>query len=596
MYAVGMLGSYLTQGVYAVAGPFQPFGGAVDIIVVQQEDGTFKSSPWYVKFGDYQSPFKTRTREKAVDISVNDVPADFHMFLDYNGEAYFEKEIDIDEESIGSQVSGASLSSEGGSILDAATEREVSETNDLWIHGDKDAFSNSSLRSSAVEDIFISESSFGSSSLDNLHNVSEGKKSKEVQEASNALLVDVLSEGERGLSVSTTEMNGLEGSHMHGILIAESSHEVFGKISSENSTEILETTETHSIGYTDSTVNFSSSGNSLSVLQTQESDSTYMEMENTHNSDLIKTFDLNSESQENQSESDLWGKSHSDSVLGAAGINNESNTFTTIVNDNRNLDMEDGRVFIDFKSTDTESDVAVASYDFRQLILEEREEWSVGNVRKNELSTDGSEDVVQGSESIDTDVKTSVIIPSNNELSGVESSELEKQVEVEQVSEEATQHEGQQIAASSASSSFRWSLWPLSFRRSKLEKVTSADSNHALLATTSITAEFPPPEELTQNNDWPQKTRVRTYVPTSSQLASLNLKDGPNKVTFKTIFGKTEVGYFIHVLKESSCSFSESINILNLITLDTMQVDARIYLWKWNARIVISDVDGTITK
>lgn len=28
----------------------------------------------------------------------------------------------------------------------------------------------------------------------------------------------------------------------------------------------------------------------------------------------------------------------------------------------------------------------------------------------------------------------------------------------------------------------------------------------------------------------------------------------------------------------------------------TLQVDAHIYLWKWNARIVISDVDGTITK
>lgn len=26
------------------------------------------------------------------------------------------------------------------------------------------------------------------------------------------------------------------------------------------------------------------------------------------------------------------------------------------------------------------------------------------------------------------------------------------------------------------------------------------------------------------------------------------------------------------------------------------QVDARIYLWKWDTRVVISDVDGTITK
>lgn len=33
-----------------------------------------------------------------------------------------------------------------------------------------------------------------------------------------------------------------------------------------------------------------------------------------------------------------------------------------------------------------------------------------------------------------------------------------------------------------------------------------------------------------------------------------------------------------------------------LLIFDTQQVDARIYLWKWNTRIVISDVDGTITK
>lgn len=27
-----------------------------------------------------------------------------------------------------------------------------------------------------------------------------------------------------------------------------------------------------------------------------------------------------------------------------------------------------------------------------------------------------------------------------------------------------------------------------------------------------------------------------------------------------------------------------------------LQVDAQIYLWRWDTRIVISDVDGTITK
>ena len=80
-----------------------------------------------------------------------------------------------------------------------------------------------------------------------------------------------------------------------------------------------------------------------------------------------------------------------------------------------------------------------------------------------------------------------------------------------------------------------------------MEKVTSAGSNHTLLATTRITAEFPPAEELIQNNGWSQKTKVRTYVPTSTQLASLDLKDGPNKVTFTSVLGKAEVGYFMNV-------------------------------------------------
>ncbi|ERN11968.1 hypothetical protein AMTR_s00184p00042120 [Amborella trichopoda] len=54
MYAVGRFGSYISRGVDPVAGPFHLFGGAVDIIVVEQQDGSFKTSPWYVKFGKFQ--------------------------------------------------------------------------------------------------------------------------------------------------------------------------------------------------------------------------------------------------------------------------------------------------------------------------------------------------------------------------------------------------------------------------------------------------------------------------------------------------------------------------------------------------------------
>ena len=107
MNAVGRLGSYISRGVYTVSGPFHPFGGAVDIIVVEQQDGSFKSSPWYVRFGKFQGVLKTK--EKVVKISVNGVEANFHMYLDHKGEAYFLREV-VDAEE-GESVSNPSSSS-----------------------------------------------------------------------------------------------------------------------------------------------------------------------------------------------------------------------------------------------------------------------------------------------------------------------------------------------------------------------------------------------------------------------------------------------------------------------------------------------------
>ncbi|PIN10032.1 Protein involved in plasmid maintenance/nuclear protein involved in lipid metabolism [Handroanthus impetiginosus] len=95
MQAVGRIGSYISKSVVTVSGPFHPFGGAVDIIVVEQPDGSYKSSPWYVRFGKFQGVLKTK--EKVVSISVNGVEVDFHMYLDHKGEAFFLKEVDGDE-------------------------------------------------------------------------------------------------------------------------------------------------------------------------------------------------------------------------------------------------------------------------------------------------------------------------------------------------------------------------------------------------------------------------------------------------------------------------------------------------------------------
>jgi phosphatidate phosphatase LPIN len=61
---------------------------------------------------------------------------------------------------------------------------------------------------------------------------------------------------------------------------------------------------------------------------------------------------------------------------------------------------------------------------------------------------------------------------------------------------------------------------------------------------------------------------VRWQVPTSAELRALHLRPGRNMITytFETkMWGRQEV---------QTCA----------------------YLWEWNAKVVISDVDGTITK
>eukprot|EP00884_Botryococcus_braunii_P022894 jgi/Botrbrau1/9289/Bobra.0111s0014.1 len=70
--------------------------GAIDVIVVQQPDGSRKSSPFYVRFGKYSH---LRVQNKDVQISVNDTKMDFVMHLGRTGEAYFVEETGDHEQS-----------------------------------------------------------------------------------------------------------------------------------------------------------------------------------------------------------------------------------------------------------------------------------------------------------------------------------------------------------------------------------------------------------------------------------------------------------------------------------------------------------------
>jgi len=63
--------------------------GCVDIVVVQQEDGSLKSTPFHARFGKLKV---LKSKDKVVKIHVNGVEAGFTMKLGSAGEAFFEEE------------------------------------------------------------------------------------------------------------------------------------------------------------------------------------------------------------------------------------------------------------------------------------------------------------------------------------------------------------------------------------------------------------------------------------------------------------------------------------------------------------------------
>lgn len=67
--------------------------GALDIIVVRQPDGSFKCSPFHVRFGKFAV---LHSREKVVQIEINGEPVDMKMKLGDAGEAFFVVEAQAD--------------------------------------------------------------------------------------------------------------------------------------------------------------------------------------------------------------------------------------------------------------------------------------------------------------------------------------------------------------------------------------------------------------------------------------------------------------------------------------------------------------------
>ncbi|PSN67132.1 nuclear elongation and deformation protein-like protein 1 [Corynespora cassiicola Philippines] len=107
--------------------------GAIDVIVVEQEDGSLACSPFHVRFGKYQI---LRPSDKKVNFTVNDVKQDYAMKLGEGGEAFFvfETSAAIPEELQTSPLASPASSPEQRA-MDAPPNRGLPEPEPLELDG-----------------------------------------------------------------------------------------------------------------------------------------------------------------------------------------------------------------------------------------------------------------------------------------------------------------------------------------------------------------------------------------------------------------------------------------------------------------------------
>ncbi|KAI8319697.1 LNS2-domain-containing protein, partial [Martensiomyces pterosporus] len=113
MQYVGKVFSTVSQ-LYKELNP-ATLSGAIDIIVVEGKDGELFCSPFHVRFGKLQL---LRPSDKAVQVIVNDEPAEFYMKVGDSGEGFFvlETEGDVPSEFATSPLASPSLSFKQGEV------------------------------------------------------------------------------------------------------------------------------------------------------------------------------------------------------------------------------------------------------------------------------------------------------------------------------------------------------------------------------------------------------------------------------------------------------------------------------------------------
>uniref|UniRef100_A0A3P9KJ25 phosphatidate phosphatase n=1 Tax=Oryzias latipes TaxID=8090 RepID=A0A3P9KJ25_ORYLA len=83
--------------------------GCIDVVVVRQPDGTFQCSPFHVRFGKLGV---LRSREKVIDIEINGEAVELQMKLGHNGEAFFVQETEQNTEIVPAHLATSPIPTE----------------------------------------------------------------------------------------------------------------------------------------------------------------------------------------------------------------------------------------------------------------------------------------------------------------------------------------------------------------------------------------------------------------------------------------------------------------------------------------------------
>ncbi|KAF8049295.1 hypothetical protein N665_2246s0003 [Sinapis alba] len=636
MNAVGRIGSYIYRGVGTVSGPFHPFGGAIDIIVIQQPDGTFKSSPWYVRFGKFQGVLKNK--RNLITIEVNGVVSGFNMYLAHTGQAYFLREVDDGD------------SAETAEVYNLSSGDEADDDDD-----DDDDKIKLPLKSKSCNYVSSPNPSGGKPGI--LGFVFGGRSVKVEEEAAEKLVVDrdliletplvasptlrYLDEKEQHFRESNNVEDYCEEENVilvenGSIITSEGSGEV--DIAKESVTGCDLDSKQEMLSVPESVENNVAASDLWSIGTSQEGSSTGSLV---HDESKLTMGDASVVLQP-EMEEEQFSFSDLDDCKPAESSSGGSNSPRTVKVGGKEIcpgnGVEESKVLSEPEPVKIERGNDISGEEVERLVeslpimrLHSNDDMddaspckpmsqsfdpcsstSKWDLREDESCSRGldAESVAERSPNL----KAFTHVVANPEV--VELSFCKHLLHEEMGAEAASQafnsekldmetfaslgpsvlendklilkiggcyfpweaaapiilgvvsfgttaqvfepkgmiavDRNEKPGDISAPEGGGWKLWPFSLRKSRNDSESSSK-------------DVSEPEEKQQEKSLPRpvKKTVRALAPTSEQLASLDLKEGMNTVNF---------------------------------TFSTNIVDARIYLWKWNARIVVSDVDGTITR